>query len=425
MLLENIKLALAGLCANKVRTFLTMLGIIIGIASVIAIMTVGDAMNKSVMGSMGDMGVNNISVYVMQKMGEDYDFSSDEYVREMKDKDYISEDMLASFLENFKGKIEGVSLTKSVGDIKAEDGKKYANIELSGTNQIALKQKKLKILAGRYISNKEQDEARKVVVVSDRYVNNMLSGDYEAALGKTLEAVIGNKYYSYTIIGVYEYSESSQGGMGAGVSRKDIKTGAYIPLKCALQQLKETEKYDSVEVVANQGEDQGALAQEIQDYLNHNYYKDNDAYEVYAYSMKEEVKSMESMLNTQTYAFAAIGAISLLVGGIGVMNIMIVSITERTREIGTRKALGATNGSIRMQFITEAVVVCLLGGILGVIVGEIFGIIACKVMNYSGSASIYGIIFCVLFSMAFGVFFGYYPANKAAKLNPIEALRYE
>ncbi len=107
------------------------------------------------------------------------------------------------------------------------------------------------------------------------------------------------------------------------------------------------------------------------------------------------------------------------------MNIMIVSITERTREIGTRKALGATNGCIRLQFITEAVVVCFIGGILGVIVGQIFGIMASKMMGYSGSASVGGIIFCVLFSMAFGVFFGYYPANKAAKLNPIEALRYE
>ena len=141
--------------------------------------------------------------------------------------------------------------------------------------------------------------------------------------------------------------------------------------------------------------------------------------------MKEEIKSMESMLNTQTYAFMAVGAISLLVGGIGVMNIMVVSITERTREIGTRKALGATNGFIRLQFITEAVVVCLIGGIIGVITGEIFGLVANKIMNTTGSISINGIIICVLFSMVFGVFFGFYPANKAAKLNPIEALRYE
>ena len=425
MLIENIKLALSGLMANKMRTFLTMLGIIIGIASVIAIMTVGDAMNKSVMGSMGDMGVNNINVFVTQKMSEDYDYSEDSFVRDMKDKDYINQDMTDDLLKHFSGRIQGVSLNKSVGEVKVTEGKKHANIEISGLNQMALSQKKPKLVAGRNFTDREQKEGRKVILVSDRYVNNMFDGDSALALGKSVEAVIGNKYYNYTIIGVYEYSESSAGGMSAGVSQKDIRTGAYIPLKCAVYQLRETEKYDSIEVIAVSGEDQGALATDIQTWLNGNYYKDNDAYETYVYSMKEEVKYMESMLNTQTYAFAAIGAISLLVGGIGVMNIMIVSITERTREIGTRKALGATNGSIRMQFITEAVVVCLIGGIIGVIVGQILGLVASKMLNYSGSASVYGIIACVLFSMVFGVFFGYYPANKAAKLNPIEALRYE
>ena len=121
MLLENVKLALAGLLANKMRTFLTMLGIIIGIASVIAIMTVGDAMNKSVMGSMGDMGVNKISVYVMQKMSEDFDYSSDTFVRDMKDKDYISEEMIDDLSEHFFERIEGVALKKSVGEVKVED----------------------------------------------------------------------------------------------------------------------------------------------------------------------------------------------------------------------------------------------------------------------------------------------------------------
>lgn len=425
MLLENVKLAFAGLLANKMRTFLTMLGIIIGIASVIAIMTVGDAMNKSVMGQMGDMGVNNISVYVMQKMSDDYDYSDDYYVREMKDKDYISEDMINDLTEHFKDKIDGVALKKSAGEVKIESGKKYANISLDGVNNIALKQSKIKLIAGRSFSPDEQKESRKVIIVSDRYVKNMLGTDAGAALGQSVEAVIDNKYYNYTIIGVYEYSESSQGGMDAGKSQKDVRTSAYLPLQTALIQLREKPLYDELEVMAKSGVDQGELSLEIQEYLNRKYYGENDTYETFAYSMKEEIKSMESMLNTQTYAFAAIGAISLLVGGIGVMNIMIVSITERTREIGTRKALGATNGCIRLQFITEAVVVCFIGGILGVIVGQIFGIVTSKMMGYSGSASIGGIIFCVLFSMAFGVFFGYYPANKAAKLNPIEALRYE
>lgn len=423
MLVENIKLALSGLAANKLRTFLTMLGIIIGIASVIGIMTVGDAMNNSVMSSMGDMGVNNITFYLTQKTGEGGE-QNESASRQMKDKDYVTTDMLDDLKKEFAGEIDDISLSKQIGEIKAESGKKYANISLEGLNPASFKQKKINIIAGRNISGQEQNDGRKVIVVSDRYVSNMFDGDNNEALGKAVEVIINNKYYTYTIVGVYEYVERS-GAFSAGTSQKDLRTGAYIPLACAIKQLNKGELYDYFEVIANTGANQGELATKIQTYLNQKYYENNDAFEIYGYSMKEEVKSLESMLNTQTYAFMAIGAISLLVGGIGVMNIMIVSITERTREIGTRKALGATNGSIRMQFITEAVVVCLMGGIIGIIVGEIFGLVVTKIMNYSGNASIGSIIICVIFSMAFGVFFGYYPANKAAKLNPIEALRYE
>lgn len=120
-----------------------------------------------------------------------------------------------------------------------------------------------------------------------------------------------------------------------------------------------------------------------------------------------------------------IASISLLVGGIGVMNIMLVSITERTREIGTRKALGATNGSIRLQFIIESMVLCLVGGCLGIVLGLILGSVAASVLGYSATAPVAAIFIAVLFSMVVGVFFGYYPANKAARMDPIEALRYE
>lgn len=159
--------------------------------------------------------------------------------------------------------------------------------------------------------------------------------------------------------------------------------------------------------------------------MNSRWYQNNDSFEISAMSMESVIESMTEMLSTISLAIAAIAGISLLVGGIGVMNIMLVSITERTREIGTRKALGATNGSIRLQFIMEAIVLCMAGGFLGIILGIGIAAVATNMMGYAVSPSVTGIVLSVSFSVFIGVFFGYYPANKAAKLNPIEALRYE
>ena len=141
--------------------------------------------------------------------------------------------------------------------------------------------------------------------------------------------------------------------------------------------------------------------------------------------MQTMVEMVGSMVGMVTTAISIVAAIALLVGGIGVMNIMLVSITERTREIGTRKALGATNGSIRIQFIVEAIIICLMGGAIGILLGILGGEAAANLLGYPATPSISGIITSLVFSMIIGVFFGYYPANKAAKMNPIDALRYE
>jgi len=420
MILENIKLSLSALYANKMRTLLTMLGIVIGIASMIAIMTVSDAMNKATMTSMGDMGANVVSVFITQKPDESGNYS--ENVRSMKDKDYITQEMLAGIEKTFNSQISGISITAELGSLKVTDKKKYANIQLIGSNETGIKKNNLNILSGRTFTSKDYSDGKKVILVSDKYVTNMFDGDKDKALGQNVEVVINNKYFIYTIVGVYEYHDS---GYGSGTSQKDIQTNAFIPYKTATRQLRDSAKISSFDVLTKTGADPTTLSYSLTEYMNENYYKNNDAYYIYAYSMKAEIKEMESMLNTQKMAFMAVGAISLLVGGIGVMNIMVVSITERTREIGTRKALGATNGMVRLQFITEAVVVCFIGGVIGVILGVAFGIGASNLMSYQGSPSVKGVIACLVFSIIFGVFFGYYPANKAAKLNPIEALRYE
>ena len=177
-------------------------------------------------------------------------------------------------------------------------------------------------------------------------------------------------------------------------------------------------------IQASSDVDSAAMARDVQDFLNR-YYAKNEDYSVFAMAMSTMVESMSTIMNTLSIAISVIAGISLLVGGIGVMNIMLVSVTERTREIGTRKALGATNNDIRIQFVVESIIVCLIGGIIGIIVGTILGYVGSSLISEPCYPTFGYIALAVGFSMAIGVFFGYYPANKAARLDPIEALRYE
>ena len=182
--------------------------------------------------------------------------------------------------------------------------------------------------------------------------------------------------------------------------------------------------YQSITVVASSGTNVTAFVDVVGDYFA-SYYTRNDSWTVSASSISSLLESMTEILNQISLAISAIAAISLLVGGIGVMNIMTVSVTERTREIGTRKALGATNTAILTQFIIESIVLCAIGGVIGVGLGIGLGSVLSQVMGYSARPSVAAIIIAVAFSMAIGVFFGYSPAKKAAKMDPIDALRYE
>ncbi len=425
---ENILVALAGLKANIMRSLLTMLGIIIGIASVIAIMTVGNSITLIVNSTMQDLGANNLEMGVVQKStdtqatDEGMNFGSG-YVRDMTDDDLISQEMLDSFREKYADDLKYVLISETVSQSgKVTDGKKNANVRITGYNKDYVDFSDLKMHAGRQFLYQDYEDARKVCMVSDKLVERIFDGDEKAALGQEIEVAANDTYYTYHIVGVYEYVQSQ---FSFGVSDNPT-TDIYIPYDTArMENHTQNKGYEYFTLVTSINTDNDIFATTVRDYFNVNFYSRNDAYEVMVISMASMMDSMNTMISMIQLALSVIAGISLVVGGIGVMNIMLVSITERTKEIGTRKALGATNGSIRLQFITESVVICVIGGIIGIILGIALGTVAVKLMGYEAAVSIQSIVIAVGFSMAIGIFFGYYPANKAAKLNPIDALRYE
>ncbi len=418
---ENISLALASLWSNKMRALLTMLGIIIGIGSVITIFTIGNSLNGYIASEMSSMGANTVNLYITQKTDE---FSSGpQGFSQPTEQDLLSDDMLAELRTQFPEDIESIGITISVGSGTATNGENYANFSLSGVTPDEVSINNITMLYGRFLLEREINEAKNVVVISDNFVDNY--GFIGDPIGQQimLEGQNGSPGM-FTIVGVYEY-EQSMFSMGSTANETDTESTAYIPYTSAQHLSGANDGYQSVTIMTTLGSDSTTFATEASDYLNNRQYSQNEDYEVASFAMDSIIESMTTMLATLQLAISAVAAISLLVGGIGVMNIMLVSITERTKEIGTRKALGATNLSIRVQFITESSIICVIGGIIGIIFGVVLGSIASTLLEFPATPDVMGILIAVGFSFAIGIFFGYYPANKAAKLDPIEALRYE
>ena len=428
-------MALASVKSNKMRSLLTMLGIIIGIAAVIAIETVGNSMTGSVTDSMSGMGASNISVNVTQKSSSNTNGTSQGVtLRRFKDSqpsdsDLITDSMIAEFVAAFPDKVDHIELSQSVGNgtiAKYGDPTTTITASVSGANNATLTNLSddSQILYGRWIDD-EKDAGRKVACVSEKFVEQAVGGSAQNAIGKSVTLTINKNLYTFYIQGVYKYTEDSYSSMFGDSDDDSIQTDFYIPLDVAKSIAGAGAGYQGITVVAN------SANVNVTDFVNTvgdffaSYYTRNDSWTASASSLASLLDSMSEMLNTVSLGISAIAALSLLVGGIGVMNIMMVSVTERTREIGTRKALGAPASAIRMQFITESVILCLIGGIIGIVLGLGLGSVLSKVVGFAAKPSIGAIAVAVGFSMAIGVFFGYYPANKAAKLDPIEALRYE
>ena len=427
LIYENIRLALFSQKANKMRALLTMLGIIIGIASVIAIMTVGNTITASVSDEMSSMGANNITVGIQQRSSESektkegLTFEGGPRMNNPTQDDYFTKEMLENYCATYEDSIYAISAFENVGTGQILDNSLYANISMEGVSLGYFAANNMTLLSGRYFSEKETADGIKTAIISNKAVNNLFDGNSEKALESTIQINIGDKYYNFIVIGIYEYEESIMGFSSS--SDEEITTSVYIPLKTA-QQLNHTSGYSQFTVVTESGMDAESFSQTTENFFA-TYYRNNEDFTPSAYSMSSMVESMTEMLSTITLAISVIAGIALLVGGIGVMNIMLVSITERTREIGTRKALGAPNSSIRLQFIIESIVICVIGGAIGIILGIAMGIAAAAFMDTTAVPSVSSIVISLLFSTGIGIFFGYYPANKAAKMDPIEALRYE
>lgn len=400
-LMESFKSAFQSVRANKMRSFLTMLGIIIGISSVITIVSIGQGGKQAITGEFSSIGTNVINVRVKSVEND------------IEERDYFT----LQDVDLIKEKIPEVTATipanGDMGNIRTEKDKKFA--EIDGVNEGYSKLMNLKMISGRFLNERDLESSRNVIVIDDLTAQKLFKSTN--IIGEKIQVSIKDNTANFSIIGV---CKNPNGNMASMFGDNFPGTG-LIPITTAERVLPDP-KISFFAVMLSDMTHSKEIASKIVHILEKAHRNEGK------YTAEEGFKELDminNVLNIFTMVIGAIAGISLIVGGIGVMNIMLVSVTERTREIGIRKALGATNRDIMLQFLTESLILCLIGGILGMTLGISLGFVAGKLINIPLGVSPTIILVAFGFSSAVGIFFGLYPANKAAKLDPIEALRYE
>ena len=394
---ESFQLALANIRGSKMRSFLTMLGIIIGVSAVIVIVGLGNGMQKYMEDSFAEMGTNTLTVNIMGRGSSRS----------------VSEEQMYEMVAENRDYLESISPTVTMNGIVKIGSETASSTSVSGVSEDFFSMKGYEVSQGRGLQYVDVADRKRVCVIGS-YLNQAYFGGM--AVGEKIK--IGEN--QFTIVGVMaqEADTMEEGGTDDCV---------FVPYSTAAR-FSFTGTIGSY-LITVVDEDQAETCVTIVEDELYDVFEDDSAYTVV--SMAEMLDTMNSMINVLITILAAIAAISLVVGGIGIMNIMLVSVTERTREIGIRKALGAKECYILRQFVIEAAVTSAIGGIIGIIVGYALSSVATTIIAVlletamTVSPSIGSVLLAVGISAGIGVIFGYLPAKKAANLNPIDALRYD
>ena len=402
LLLETLRVALSAIRAHKLRSLLTMLGIVIGVSAVIAMVALGEGAQRAVQEQIANLGTNVLTVRPGQLWFRG--------VRSGNTTELTPEDAEAVLAG--APSVVGIAPEMRASQ-QVESGATNANLRVVGTSSQYAEINGYTLALGRFFDDQENEGRRRVAV---------LGGAIPATLGSSPERLVGRQIrirnITFEVVGVLEEKGS--------FSWFNYDEQIYVPLETARFRLMGTDRLSSFNVEVADGTSMSVAMGQIEEILRRQHrLRVGDENDFWIQDRAELMGTREETTRTFSFLLAGIAAVSLLVGGIGIMNIMLVSVTERTREIGVRKAMGATRRNVLMQFLLEALVLCLVGGLLGIIVGVTGSSLLASLANWNTAVSGSAIALAVIFSASVGLFFGMWPARRAAKLDPIVALRYE